>query len=142
MALFNIFKKKTPEKKEKPKEKKVIEKPKEIKEEIKISPKKERKKTWEAYRFINSVHVTEKATDLTKNNQYVFNVSMKSNKKEVKKSIEEIYGVEVEKVNIIHSPAKKRRLGRREGFREGLRNGYKKAIVKLKKGYKIEVLPR
>lgn len=145
MALFNIFKKKIPEKKEKPKgrkEEKIIEKPKEIKEEIKVAPRKEKKNTGESFRFLNSVHITEKATDLTKDNQYVFNVSSRANKREVKKSIEEVYGVEVERVNMIHSPAKKRRLGRREGFREGLENGYKKAIVKLKEGYKIEILPR
>ncbi len=145
MALLDIFKKKKTAKREGPKEKreeKPAERQGQIKEEIKAAPRKEKKNTGQAYRFLNSVHITEKATDLTKDNQYVFNVSSRANKTEVKKSIEEVYGVEVERVNMIHSPAKKRRLGRREGFREGLENGYKKAIVKLKEGYKIEILPR
>lgn len=144
MSLLNIFKKKAPEKKEKKEgeKKKVVEEPKKIEEEIKVAPQRARKKMGESARFLKSVHVTEKATDLTKNNQYVFNVFPKSNKIEIKKAIEGLYDVEVEKVNMINVPGKKRRLGRKQGFRGGLEKGYKKAIVKLKEGYKIEVLPR
>ncbi len=133
MALRNIFKKKKIEEKEV--EKKEIEKPK---EEI-IVPKRERKLIiGEAYRILKTPHVTEKAADLVKKNQYVFNIYPKKNKIEIKKAIEDLYGVRVLKVKIINIPAKKRRLGKVKGWKAG----YKKAIVKIKEGQKIEVLPR
>ena len=75
-------------------------------------------------------------------NKYVFKVSFDANKTEIKKAIEKMYNVKVEKVNIIHIPGKKRRLGRIEGWRKGLKRGFKKAIVTLRKGDKIEVLSR
>lgn len=83
-------------------------------------------------------HVTEKATRLAEVNQYSFRVSPRANKIEVKKAIEDIYGVDVTSVRMIHIPPKKRRRGRIEGWRKG----YKKAIVRIKEGQKIEVLPR
>lgn len=155
MALFDIFKKK-----EKKTEKKEIEKKepkkavkravkKEVKKEPKKAPKKTVKKTAQvplkpkkvsgaAYRILKGPHVTEKATDLTKLNQYVFNVYPRANKPEIKKTIEDIYGVDVVSLKIVKIHPKKRRLGRIEGWRKG----YKKAIVKIKEGQKIEVLPR
>jgi len=92
--------------------------------------------------LIKSPHITEKATDLSSFNKYIFKVSFNANKTEIKKAIEKIYNVKVEKVNIIHIPGKRRRLGRMEGWRGGLKRGFKKAIVSLKKGDKIELLPR
>ncbi len=91
-----------------------------------------------AYRILKSLHITEKATDLTKKNQYVFKVYSRSNKIEIKRVIEGLYGVKVVDVKIIKIPQKRRRLGRITGWRKG----YKKAIVKIKEGQKIEVLPR
>lgn len=145
MALLNIFKKQKPKEaqKRKRKEEKGGEKmePKSGSPEIIVAkPKKEI--TGLASKVLKSVHITEKATNLTNINQYVFKVFPHANKIEIKKAIEELYGVEVEKVNVIHVPARRRRLGRSEGWKEGLKKGYKKAIVKLKKGQKIEVLPR
>ena len=70
--------------------------------------------------------------------QYIFKVWPRANKTEIKKAIEDVFGVEVKGVRIVNIPKKKRRLGRIEGFRKG----YKKAIVKIKEGQKIEVLPR
>ena len=95
-------------------------------------------KTSEAYRILKIPQVTEKATDLTKENQYVFKVFSETNKVDIKKAVSELYGVDVLDVKIIKVPAKKRRLGRISGWRKG----YKKAIVRLKEGQKIEVLPR
>ncbi len=139
MALFDILKRKKTEKpkvkaKEKPVEKVKTEKPVEeqtpkVRKEVIIG---------EANLSIKAPHVTEKATDLVKNNQYVFKVFPRANKTEVKKAIENIFGVDVISVRIINVPKKKRRLGKIEGFR----TGYKKAIVKIKEGQKIEVLPR
>ncbi|PJE51386.1 MAG: 50S ribosomal protein L23 [Candidatus Yanofskybacteria bacterium CG10_big_fil_rev_8_21_14_0_10_36_16] len=68
-------------------------------------------------------------------NQYVFKVAKTSSKLEIKKSIEELYNVEVEKVNVVNLPAKKRRLGKQIGIRPGV----KKAVVTLKSGSSIQL---
>lgn len=91
-----------------------------------------------AWNILKVAHITEKATDLLANNKYVFNVFKGANKEQVKKSVEGIYGVNVVSVNMINIPAKKRRMGRSEGWRQG----YKKAIVQLKEGQEIELMPR
>ena len=141
MALFDIFKKK------KKTEKKEVKKPVKAKPQPKakkrvrkttIAPAKPKKISEIAYRVLQKPHVTEKATDLVKKNQYVFRVEKGVNKKDIKKTIEDVYGVDVLHVRVIKVPPKKRRLGRIEGFRKG----YKKAIVRIKEGQKIEVLPR
>jgi large subunit ribosomal protein L23 len=143
MALLDIFKKKKKEEKIEKKEKKEIEeKEKKEKEEAekpskKILEKKERK-FQEAWRILKAPHITEKATKLTEKNQYVFKVFPNANKTEIKKAIESLYGVDVINVKIINIPKKERRLGRITGWRKG----YKKAIVRIKEGQKIEVLPR
>jgi len=85
-----------------------------------------------------SPHITEKATALAQKNQYVFKIFPKANKTEIKKVIEDLYKVEVLNIKIINVPKKRRRLGRISGWKKG----YKKAIVKIKEGQKIEVLPR
>jgi large subunit ribosomal protein L23 len=92
----------------------------------------------EACRILKTPQVTEKATDLVKENQYVFKVFPETNKTEIKRAVNELYGVDVSDVKIIKVSAKRRRIGRISGWRKG----YKKAIVKIKEGQKIEVLPR
>ena len=82
------------------------------------------------------IHISEKSTYLAEENQYVFKVNLNSNTTEIRKSVEGIYGVNVLSVNIIKIPSKKRRLGKTEGFRKA----YKKAVVKIKEGQKIEIL--
>jgi len=118
-------------------------KPKEQPE--KVSVKSETKKTPTAtsinrrgfaYEAVKQPHISEKATYLSEKDQYVFEVLAGYNKEEIKKAIEGIYGVNVLSVNVVKIPAKKRRLGRTEGFKKG----YKKAIVKIKQGQKIEIL--
>jgi len=89
-------------------------------------------------KIIKFPKVSEKATILAKHNQYVFEVFPGATKKEIKEAIEKIYGVKVEKVRVINLPSKKRRIGQIEGKREAI----KKAIVKIKEGQKIEILPR
>ena len=56
----------------------------------------------------------------------------------MKKAIEDAYGVEIVSVKIINVSAKERRIGKTKGMKPG----YKKAIAKVKKGQKIELLPR
>jgi len=96
------------------------------------------KESIKIYRILKVPHITEKTTNLAEKNQYVFRVWQKANKNEIKKAIENLYKVKVMDVKIINVPAKRRRLGRISGWRKG----YKKAIVRLKEGQKIEVLPR
>lgn len=124
---FNIFKK---HKKEPIQPKPPIQKPSVTKKRSDISGI--------AYKVLRRPHITEKATDLAGQNQYIFEVFRGVNKIEVKKAIEDVYGVDVMGVKIVNIPKKKRRLGKTEGWRQG----YKKAIVKIKEGQKIEVLPR
>ena len=133
---FNIFKKKKPAKS--PQER-TIRRARQNAELLagKKSEKKEIKFN-EVWKILAKPHVTEKATDLAGKNQYVFKVWPASNKSEIKKAVEELYGVNVLNVRIINIPAKQRRLGRITGER----GGYKKAVVKIKEGQKIEVLPR
>ena len=83
-------------------------------------------------------HVTEKATALTEKNQYVFVTAPNATKIGVKNAVQQFYNVDVEQVRIIHVPSKRMRLGRIEGIKKG----YKKAMVKLKEGQSIEILPR
>jgi len=125
----------------KPKEEISLEKPVETKPKArkeKIISQERRTNVLRAPIILRSPHITEKATDLVKKNQYVFKVVPKTNKTEIKRAIENLYGVDVLNVRVLNIPKKQRRLGRQTGWRKG----YKKAIVKIKEGQKIEVLPR
>ncbi len=82
--------------------------------------------------------VSEKTMDLGKINKYVFSVDRKASSHEIKKGIESIYKVNVEKVNIVNQKGKVKRLGRSVGRRPSS----KKAIVTIKKGQVIDVLPK
>jgi len=89
-----------------------------------------------SYDAIKQPHISEKASYLAEKDQYIFEILPNYNKQEVRKAVEGIYNVDVLSVNIIKIPAKKRRLGRTEGFRKA----YKKAVVTIKEGQKIEIL--
>ena len=106
---------------------------------LEVKPRKiKEKKTGIAYRILRSPQITEKSTALAEKNQYVFKVYPKTNKIEIKTAIEDLYNVDVLSVRIIKVRPKRRRLGRISGWRAG----YKKAVVKVKAGQKIEVMPR
>lgn len=140
MGLFDFFKKKKDKKKLVKKEKKIKEVKKAPKVKVEPKPKKKRvkpKKNIEIiYKSLKEPHITEKATNLAQQNQYVFKVFPRTNKIEIKKAIESLYGVDVISVNIINIPRKRKRLGRIKGFKPG----FKKAIIKIKQGQKIETL--
>ena len=83
--------------------------------------------------------ISEKATAAgEKFNRFTFSVDKKANKPEVKKAVEGIYKVKVVKVNITNARPKSRRLGRTTGVKPG----YKKAIVTLAAGQKLDILPQ
>ncbi len=90
----------------------------------------------EGYQIVQSPVVTEKSTSLrSESNQYSFYVHPKSNKIEIKKTIEKLFKVKVLKVNTIKTRGKKRRLGRYEGYT----SSRKKAIITLRAGDTIKV---
>lgn len=148
MKFGNIFKRKKPSKKAAPKgaprpkssgrEQKRPEKPIKKTEETKPPKIKKESRFKESYKVIKVPHISERATMLASKNQYVFKIWPRANKIEVKKAIENIFGVDVVSVKIINIPGKKRRVGRIQGRT----SGYKKAIVRVAAGQKIEVLSR
>ena len=71
--------------------------------------------------------VTEQSMADMAENKYTFVVSKKANKTEIKKAVEAIFGVNVEKVNTLNYDGKVKRMGRHEGRTAS----FKKAVVKL-----------
>lgn len=78
--------------------------------------------------------ITEKSTALQERGKYVFEVAKEANKKQIKEAVEQAFKVEVDKVNVVTMPAKWRGPGRRRGKT----SPWKKAVVTVKPGQKIE----
>jgi large subunit ribosomal protein L23 len=79
--------------------------------------------------------ITEKAEDLKESERKVgFLVDPSANKIEIRKAVEKRFNVKVEKVTTTRVMGKTKRMGRNEGRRPD----FKKALVKLKEGFKIE----
>ena len=86
--------------------------------------------------IIYSPVVTEKSARKTQNeNVYTFKVSKSATKTQIKKAIEQAFGVSVKSVNTLNTKPKRRRVGRYAGMTKT----YKKAIVTLDAGSKIEL---
>lgn len=85
--------------------------------------------------IIKAPVITEKSGKLGNKNQYVFKVSSKANKIEIKQAIEKIFKVHVKQIRTLNVKPKKRRVGRYTG----LTNRYKKAIVTLADGEQIDL---
>jgi large subunit ribosomal protein L23 len=85
--------------------------------------------------IIKKPWITEKATAGALANQYIFLVQRNAAKPEVKKAIHALYKVDVVAVNMVNRPAKRKRFG---GNRKGIQEGYRKAIVTIKDGQKID----
>lgn len=79
--------------------------------------------------------ITEKSMDLVGENKYTFIVDLNANKIEIKKAVEELFKVKVEKVHTIRYKGRMKRVRGRMGRTPD----YKKAIVTLKEGNKIEI---
>ena len=79
--------------------------------------------------------ITEKSASLEAQNTYVFKVDIKANKTSIKQAIEKIFNVKVKSVNTVNVHPKKKRVGRYSG----MTNKYKKAIVTLVNGNKIDL---
>ncbi len=84
--------------------------------------------------------VTEKSNKLTdKGRTYAFKVDRKANKLEVKKAVEEFYGVTVTEVNTVVVPGKAKTKFTKAGFISGRKPAYKKAYVKVAEGETIDL---
>ena len=92
------------------------------------------------YEIIIRPVITEKSNRLMEDHgKYTFEVALDASKSEIKRAVEELFGVKVRKVNtMIVKPKKKRVLGR---FRQyGTTRKWKKAIVTLEPGQSIDLL--
>ena len=87
------------------------------------------------YDVILAPVITEKATLLSEQNKVVFRVSMDSTKDEISAAVEELFKVEVIKVNTMITKGKTKRFRGRKGQRSDV----KKAIVTLAEGQSIDV---
>jgi large subunit ribosomal protein L23 len=84
--------------------------------------------------------ITEKANNQQeKLKRYAFKVSKKANKLEIKKAVEDFYGVSVIDVNTLVVPGKNKTRYTKAGFIKGVRPSYKKALVTLAEGDTIDL---
>lgn len=81
-----------------------------------------------AYDIIIRPIITEQSMEALDLKKYVFEVRKDANKIEIKKAVEEIFGVEVQKVTTTNVPGKMKRTGR---YPAGMSPAWKKAVVKL-----------
>ena len=80
-----------------------------------------------AYDIVLEPVISEQSMDVSQDKKYTFKVATDANKTQVKIAVEEIFGVEVAKVNIMNYDGKVKRMGRNVGRTAA----YKKAIVTL-----------
>jgi len=89
------------------------------------------------YDVLRGPMLTEKGTLLKeKENKVLFRVSKNANKFEIKNAVESIFKVKVDRVTTMNYRGKKKRLGKHEGRR----SDWKKAIVTLKEGEKLDFI--
>ncbi len=89
----------------------------------------------ESYDIIKALIRTEKGSSLLALNKYLFWISNEANKIEIRGAVEDIYKVAVTKVNVMNVKGKRKRLR----YHEGMTSGWKKALVTLKPGDKINI---
>lgn len=85
-----------------------------------------------AYDIIIEPVISEQSMDVAAEKKYTFKVATNANKTQVKHAVEEIFGVEVVKVNIMNYDGKVKRMGRTVGMTPA----YKKAIVTVSEASK------
>ena len=88
-----------------------------------------------SYDIIRCLLRTEKGTLVEKHRQYLFRVSPKATKTDIRKAVEDIYKVKGQAVNSVVMPGKWKRVRLQYGYT----SDWKKAVVTLKEGNKIEV---
>ncbi len=124
---MSIFKKST--------EKKTVSKaPKKAKVTVHI--KKTETKLGDRVNALVRPHITEKAAILAEKGTYVFQVAKNTNKIEIAKAVQALYGFDPVRVNIVNLPRTRVIVRGKAGVKPGIR----KALVTLKKGDKIELI--
>jgi large subunit ribosomal protein L23 len=86
------------------------------------------------YEVVRRPLITEKATLMKEQNRYAFEVAKEANKRQIKEAVQAAFKVNVVKVNVMRVPGKMRRIGRQYV----LTPSWKKAVVTLEPGQKIE----
>ena len=86
------------------------------------------------YEVLRRPLITEKSTQLQIQGKYAFEIADEANKPMIKQAVESAFKVKVTGVNVVTMPGKTRRVGRRQI----LTRSWKKAIVTLQMGDKIE----
>jgi len=86
------------------------------------------------YEIVRRPLITEKATLIKEQNRYAFEVVKEANKRQIREAVEAAFKVNVAKVNVMSVPGKMRRIGRRYVMTPS----WKKAVVTLESGQKIE----
>lgn len=89
-----------------------------------------------SYDVLKNFLRTEKGANIEKKRQYLFEVDVQATKVEIKKAVEEVYKVKVQAVNVLQMPGKLKRVRTKYGYTPD----WKKAVVTLKEGNKIEVV--
>lgn len=84
--------------------------------------------------------LTEKVSNLNSKRVYGFIVDKQANKVEIRKEIEKKYNVVVEDVNTLVYRVKRKIMRTKFGANYGTKSSYKKALIKLKEGYYINIL--
>jgi large subunit ribosomal protein L23 len=87
------------------------------------------------HRIIRRALITEKSTIAKDENKYIFEVDQRANKIEVAKAVEKLFKVKVLDVRIMNVIGKKKRVGRIMGEKRS----WKKAVVTLASGSRIEI---
>ncbi len=87
------------------------------------------------YEVLRRPLITEKNTMLQAQGKYAFEIAREANKQQIRQAVEKAFKVNVLAVNVMTVPGKTRRVGRRQV----LTQSWKKAIVTLKPGDKIEL---
>jgi len=84
--------------------------------------------------------LSEKANkQAEKSNRYAFVVNRKANKLEIKKAVEQFYGVQVQEVNTLVMPSKQKAKYTKAGFLVGRKPAKKKAVVTVAEGETIDL---
>jgi large subunit ribosomal protein L23 len=103
---------------------------------FRVIPRAETKLTrQQMYDIVRAPVITEKATNVSEHNQVVFRVALNATKREVKAAVEGLFNVKVTAVNTIRVMGKMKRFRGRAGQRAD----YKKAVVTLGEGQRIDV---
>ncbi len=93
----------------------------------------------EARDVIVAPMITEKSMTGTVSNQYTFEVHPRATKTQIRHAVEEIFKVDVVKINTTNVAGKVKNFARRGVRTSGKQSDWKKAIVTLKPGQKIEL---